>query len=589
MTSLSGPAAVGHAEADPVAAGQSAGATAERSAPAERSAAVTGDLNGAAGQAQAVAGMAEKDVGLAEQDGSRAARPAQEAAPAPRPAFDPGPAWMRYLPPTVALALALLGIATPSFWRDEAATIAAVRRPFGDLITMLGNVDAVHAAYYIMMWPIVHLVGTGEFVLRLPSAIAITVAAAAVAAIGRRLVSPMVGLLAGLMFCFLPAVTRYAQEARSYGLVIAAASIASYLLVRALGAERGRRRWLIAYGAGMAAMGILNIFALLLVPAHALTVALHYRRHAGEPGIRRLVLGWLVCVMTAVVATGPLLVLGWMQRGQISWLTVNKSATGPGTYLTIDGPILETFAVVAVLAVAGLLTFEAGWARWREFWPPAVLSLTLPWLMLPPVTLVAGSLITPMYTPRYILMCLPALAVLGGTALASLRRIARFAPPIALAAVLLAGLAAQLGQRSGSGHFDDIRAIDQIVAAHAKPGDVVLYTNPNAESFGAAYPYGLASLPDISVTRPAIQSGTLAGTTASLAMIRQRLAHARRVWVIEINRCVPVPEVLGASGSPVGPALLGLPFHQVQVWQEHADWLMLYTRGEGQFYPPQCP
>jgi len=486
--------------------------------------------------------------------------------------------------------LSLWGIWVPSFWRDEAATIAAVRRPFGDLITMLGNVDAVHAAYYIMMWPLVHLAGPGEFLLRLPSAIAITAAAVAVAAIGRRLVSPQVGLLAGLMFCILPAVTRYAQEARSYGMVIAAAAIASYLLARALEAAPGRRRrWLIAYGAGIAAMGMLNIFALLLVPAHAVTVALHYRRHAGEPGSRRLVVGWLACASASVLAASPLLVLGWMQRGQISWLTVNKSATGPGTYLTIDGPILETFAVVAVIAVTLLLSLEAGRARRHEFWPPAVLGLALPWLLLPPVTLVAGSLITPMYTPRYILMCLPALALVGGTALGSLRRITRFAPLVALAVIVLAGLSAQLAQRGGGGHFDDIRSIDQIVAAHAKPGDVVLYTNPNAESFGAAYSYGLASLPDISVTRPAIPSGTLAGTTASLATIRQRLAHASRVWVIEINRCVPVPEVLGASGSPVGPALLGLPFHQLQIWQEHADWLMLYTHGEGPFYPPQCP
>jgi mannosyltransferase len=549
-------------------------------------------MNGGGDQAQAVAGLVTKGAGaVGQQAPGEQAEPDDAGLEAARPpAFDPGPAWMRYLPPAVALALSLWGISTPSFWRDEAATIAAVRRPFADMLTMLGNVDAVHAAYYIMMWPLVHLFGTGEFLLRLPSAIAITVAAAAVAAITRRLVSPTAGLLAGLMFCFLPAVTRYAQEARSYGMVIAAAATASYLLVRALESAPGRRRrWLVAYGAGMAAMGMLNIFALLLVPAHAVTVALHYRRHAGQPGIRRLVAGWLACTVAAVLAASPLLVLGWMQRGQISWLTVNKSATGPGTYLTIDGPILETFAVVAVIAVAALLTFEAGRSRWHEFWPPSVLAIALPWLVLPPVTLVAGSLITPMYTPRYILMCLPALGVLGGTALGSLRRITRFAPPIALTAILLAGLSAQFAQRSGSGHFDDIRAIDQIVAANARPGDVVLYTNPNAESFGAAYSYGLASLPNISVTKPAISSGTLAGTTASLATIRTRLAHARRVWVIEINRCVPVPDVLSESGSPVGPAVLGLPFHQVQVWQEHADWLMLYTSGQGQFYPPQCP
>ena len=577
MTSLSGPAAVGQAEGDAVTAGQSAGTDPERSA------AVAADLTDRG--TDVADGAADRPGGAADRPGGAADRPG----PAGPRGYDAGPAWARLLPPAVALALSLWGIGTPSFWRDEAATIAAVRRPFGELITMLGNVDAVHAAYYIMMWPLVQLAGPGEFVTRLPSAIAITVATAAVAATGRRLVSPQVGLLAGLLFALLPAVTRYAQEARSYGMVIAVAAIASYLLVRAFGAEPGqRRRWLAAYGASMAVLGILNIFALLLIPAHAVTVALNYRQHAGEAGARRLAAGWLAGAVASVVASSPLLVLGWMQRGQISWLTVNKSATGYGTLMRIDGPILETFAVVAVIAVALLVTFEGGREVRRQAWPRQLAGLAVPWMFLPPLILLAGSLITPMYTPRYILMCLPAIALIGGAALAALRRMARIAGPAALAIVVLAGLSAQISQRGPAGHFDDIRSIDQIVAANARPGDVVLYLNPNAESFGAAYSYGLAKLPDISITTGAIPSGTLAGTSASLAVIRQRLARASRVWVVEINRCDPVPEVLAPSGSPVGYALLGLPFHQAQIWQEHTDWLVLYTRG-GEFYPPQCP
>src|SRR5712691_7899193 len=58
--------------------------------------------------------------------------------------YDRGPIWALLLPPLVGLALSLWAITTPSYWRDEAATIAAVRRPFPDLIHMLGNVDAVH-------------------------------------------------------------------------------------------------------------------------------------------------------------------------------------------------------------------------------------------------------------------------------------------------------------------------------------------------------------------------------------------------------------------------------------------------------------
>src|SRR5215472_17859279 len=139
--------------------------------------------------------------------------------------YDAGPAWARWLPPAVALLICLWGINKPSFWRDEAATIAAIRRPFGDLIKMLGNVDAVHGSYYLMMWPIEHVLGAGPVAMRLPSAIAAAVGALAVAATGRRLISPWAGMSAGLIYAVLPVVSMYGQEVRSYAMVMAVAAI----------------------------------------------------------------------------------------------------------------------------------------------------------------------------------------------------------------------------------------------------------------------------------------------------------------------------------------------------------------------------
>jgi mannosyltransferase len=330
-----------------------------------------------------------------------------------------------------------------------------------------------------------------------------------------------------------------------------------------------------AYGASLAAVGILNIFALLLIPAHAVTLVLECRRRAGGRESKRLLVGWLAAAAVSVIVASPLLVLGWSERGQISWLTVNKSSSGIGTLLTLDGSILVTFAVVAVIGIALVVGSETGRERLRKEWPRPLVDLTVPWLILPPVILLTGSLITPLYTSRYILMCLPALALIGGAAMTALGRVGG---PAALAVVLLAGLTAQLAQRAPAGHYDDIRSLDKVLVAQARPGDVVLYTNPNAESFGAAYPYGLDALRNIALRQAAIPSGTLAGTTVPLAVIRQRLAHVSRVWIVEINKEVLPPEVDGMSGSPLGPALVGLPFHRVKIWREHGDWLLFYAR-----------
>jgi len=503
---------------------------------------------------------------------------AESATSGPDPkGYQAGPAWARWLPSAVALLFSLWGITTPSYWRDEAATIAAVRRPLGDLIKMLGNVDAVHGAYYLMMWPLEHALGPGPLVMRLPSAVAAAVTAAALAAIGRRVISRWAGLAAGLFVAVLPVTSRYGEEARSYAMVVAAATIASYLLVRLLAAEpAARRRWLVGYGASIAALGILNIFGLLLVPAHAVTLALACRRDLRDPATRRLVIGWLAAITAGLAVASPLLVLGWLQRGQIAWLGVNTSSSGLNTLFALSGSFLVTTVALAAIVVALVLSTEQSRERRTAVWPGRLAELSLPWLVLPPAILLAASTVQPVYTSRYILICVPALALIGGAAVASY---GRFAGAIALAAVLIAGTTTQIGQRTYAGHYDDILALDQIVAASARPGDYVLYTNPNAESFGAAYSYGLGKLPNIALARGPVSSGTLGGTTAPLAQIRSRLRHARRVWVVEINSFVPDPQLLGLNGLPLSltPIMDGVPLQFNSYWHERGDYLILYT------------
>jgi mannosyltransferase len=493
-------------------------------------------------------------------------------------AYQPGPTWARWLPPVVAFLGCLWGITTPSYWRDEAATIAAIKRPLGDLIAMLGNVDAVHGAYYLMMWPIEHVLGSGELALRLPSAVAVAVGAAAVAAIARRLISPWAGLSAGLLYALLPVTSRYGQEARSYAMVMAVAAISSYLLIRVLGAEPARqRRWLAGYGASIAVLGILNIFGLLLVPAHAVTIAVYGRRGVRDPAVRRLAIGWLAAVAAGVVIAGPLLVLGWLQRDQIAWLSVNTSSSGLSTLYSLSGSYTVTTIVIAVIVVALVLSTEVGPDKRRAAWPVRLAEISLPWLIVPPLVLLVASTVQPVYTSRYILICIPALALIGGAAVASYSRIAG---AIALVVILVAGSTTQAGQRTLAGHYDDILALDQIVKAHARPGDVVLYTNPNSESFSAAYPFGLGQLPNIALKQGPIQSGTLAGRNAPIAQIRSRLQHAKRVWVVEINHLRTAPQLLGLNGLPLSatPVLKGLPLQYTTSWHRRLDYMVLFTR-----------
>jgi mannosyltransferase len=533
-------------------------------------------------------------------------RPAGETVGAAwrRPSQDGGgPLWMRAVPPAATLALMLWRITTPSYWRDEGATLEAVRRPFGALIRMLGHTDAVHGAYYMIIWVVVRLGGSGEFSTRLPSALAMAAAAAGVAGIGRRLVSPRAGLFAGLVFAALPEISWYGQDARSFAMVTALATTASYLLVRVLGAGGSRRGWLSAYGLALTCLGLVNIFGLTLIPAHGLTVALSLRRaKAGRPGgsrlgvsgpggsgpdgsppggpgpgvsrpgvsgpdgsraARTLVSGWLAAAGLATAVASPLFVLAWQQRAAEKWL----KTPGRGTLADLRDLVGPSALVSVILLIIGcgiLLSAVGRRGRIRAGWPAALPALCLPWLLLPPAVLLAGSLIQPVYTLRYVLFIVPAVALLAGPALAVLGRVAG---TIALALVLLIAVPAQLAARRPGAHGDNIRMADTIVAAARRPGDAVLYASTGARNMAAAYPDGLAALRNIALDRAPIPSGTLAGTYLPAPAVRRRLAGVRRVWVVEVSR---------EAGPQRLPLLQGLRFRIVRKWHVSDIWLMLY-------------
>ena len=511
-----------------------------------------------------------------------------------RPALTLRPAWLQAVPPLATFAVMVWGITGSSYWRDEAASLSAAERPLGNLIRMLGHVDAVHGAYYVIIWAVVRIGGAGELATRLPSALAMAVAAAAVTALGRRLVSPRAGLASGLVFAILPEVSWYGQEARSYAMVTALAAVASYLLVRAMRAAggageaaggAGAGRWLAGYGAALAALGVANLFGLLLIIPHALTVALAWRRAAPRAGSgdcrsagggadhgsaegraadrSSLALGWLAAAAAAVLLVSPLMALAWVQRGQLAWLSPAGLA-GLESLQLLVGTTAMTIAAGAVLACAVAFCVRRGRERRAAAWPRGLTGLAFPWLVLPPAILLAVSPVTPIYAFRYVMICTPAVALLLGTGLAALGRAAG-----ALAFVLIAalGLPLQLSIRSPGGHGDAILQADRIVAANMRPGDAVLEFKE--ENFAQAYPFGIHDLDNVAQARTRIASATLIGTFLPDPVVRQRLAQVSRVWVVEYGDRQPLP------------VLSGLRFRLVRAWQTSDIWLFLYAAESG--------
>ncbi|MFG2002443.1 glycosyltransferase family 39 protein [Spirillospora sp. NPDC048911] len=423
----------------------------------------------------------------------------------------------------MTLVIALAGIGAPSFWLDEAATISMTERSLPELGRAVHRLDLVHLAYYLIMKPWVALFGDGELAMRTPSALAMAAGAAGVVALGRRCGSDTTGLVAGICYASSVTVTRYAQEARPFAMVTAATVLATYLLVRALQEPEtdGRQRaWLAGYGVAVVLVGLLNVFGLLLLAAHVITLLW---TRAGSGFLRR----WLVATAAAVLVLAPFVVLSQTQKAQIASLQRPTSAMIWSLVRFMAGGerlILLLTALIVVAAIAG---------RVRPPQVPGLSELALPWLLFPPVFLLSASLLHPMFRTRYVLFCVPALALLVGAGLVALGRLWRPLTAVALAGVLAFTIPGQLEIRRQDERIDDLRAAADIVRDRAMPGDGVLFLARHQRWRTSAYADAYQGLTDLMMRKTPARAANLDGEDVTPAVLATRLCAVGRVWLMD--------------------------------------------------------
>lgn len=494
----------------------------------------------------------------------------------------PGPGWPSWLtvtaPSIIAFAVAEYGIARPSLWRDETYTIMAASRSPSQILALLRDSDAVHGAYYMCMHVVIAMFGRSETVVRTPSAVATAFSAGMVAALGIRLAAlsggrwpRTTGLLAGLLYAIAPMVTRYAQEARSYATVTGFVVMATYALVRAL--DGGGRRWWAGYAAAIAATGLFNMFGLLIVPAHAVTVLMIGRSRS----IRR----WAVAVTSAAVPLIPVAIGAYLQRNDTAWLSSpNWGEVGRLVRLSAGSGdmVVPVWALVVIAVCAGLANAD------RRL----TVAVGLPWLVLPPVILLVAAQLHPVYDIRYIVFCLPAVALLAADGLSwlatftaglatSIPAFAAWVPALAVAAIIaLAAVAPQHSLRTPWWRADNLRKVSWIVKAYERPGDAVLYITSHSRILGQAYPGPFRKLRDIALRTSPIASATLNGIEVRPAVLRRRFLTVKRVWVISGNGGERLPTV--RSGLDAEKLALIAGMRRLASWHAAKDLVLLYAR-----------
>ena len=447
-----------------------------------------------------------------------------------------------------AFLVSVIAIATPSVWYDEAATITSATRSWPQLWAELQTVDAVHAIYYAFMHLVFDVFGYSPFTLRLPSAIAIGVAAAFTVVLGRQLGRANLGIVGGLIFAVLPRTIWAGGEGRSYAITAALAVILTVALVHA-GRGEGRRPWVV-YGILVAVSCLVFMYLALIVLAHFVTIVIiAARRRQFAPALRR---PWLAAVASAGVIIAPFAFIMLAQKGQIAWIH-------PITWDTVTDVFVDQwFVSSSVFAVIGwtLLVLGAVTA-FRSRHRHEISAVLVPLIVVPIAVLVVVSAVAfPVYVPRYLAMCLPFVALLIAAGIPAIPwRPARLATVALIAVLAVSQLIALRAPEAKEGSawaevasVVDAEKTDDTAIVY---GNVQLHPTATARVVQYAYPDAFADTVDATVLTSAADSGRLWETRAELADSLDRIVGADQVLLITSNARDLIPSTT-ATLSTVG-------------------------------------
>jgi mannosyltransferase len=515
------------------------------------------------------------------------------------------------VPAVATAALGLYRIGVPMLWRDELATWSATSRTLPQLWAMVHHIDAVLGVYYLGLHLWMMVFGDSATAMRIPSVIAMTGAAAAVALTGRRLGGVGAGLAGGLVFALIPGVSRYAQEARPYAFAAFFAALSTLLLLRAV--ERPRwPRWG-GYALALAAAGVCNLIAFCVLTGHVVIVLAACWRRAAQAGdgtraararaalsdsqARPVLAGFCLSVVVAVVLDAPVIIEGHRQSlSQIGPQPVPSLANLIGLQGGLWPQLFSSWHVaiaVLVLAVASVVVAPRRAAPWF-----GLIGAAAPIVAVWVISHGPASY----WVVRYLLFTVPAWALSAGLGIAEIAgllrrpRLERFGPVPRLGYAVAAGLVVIVGV----GGIHDQQAIRQpeahnrwayplvvpnglpadyqgaaaVIAAHQRPGDGIVFqvSDQNHYQVDTAVAYYLSGKP---MPRPVFQAKTPA-QAATLQPVEcadparcLALAGTPRLWVVYVNHLVAGSYLDPFSAIPADEAaVLRAARYQVQARYE---------------------
>lgn len=360
---------------------------------------------------------------------------------------------------------------------DEAASWTFAKLPWHSFWKAMWDYEGNMTLYYLILRLWVHL-GDSQVILRSLSVLIGVATIPVVYLLGLRLFDRRAGMIAATLITVHAFHIRWSQEARGYAMAVFLISLSTLLLVSALKVGSSRRLW-IAYVLVSALACYSQMLAVLVLAAQWIWIL------ANGFSILRSRILVLASQLLLVAPVG--LYATFKNRGQLAWVPA----------LSFDG----FFDVVKLLAGAGG-TGPRGTAALMFFYGGLCLlavllgytsserstrlgtTLLLLWLLVPLGVITVVSAVKPLLVDRFVLMCLPAILLLAGSAIDSMLkwgRMGQWVGAFACFAVLSLSLYASRAQyRTAANLIDNHKAMTRYILSEQQLGDAAIFYTPAA-------------------------------------------------------------------------------------------------------------
>ncbi|HEX9132328.1 MAG TPA: glycosyltransferase family 39 protein [Ktedonobacteraceae bacterium] len=364
----------------------------------------------------------------------------------------------------IALAFNLYRLGTPSIWFDEAFSVELARQPLPQLWRIIWGPEPNMELYYLFLHFWSGLTGflglhPTEFVVRFPSAIFAALSSVMVFLLGRRFLGLTAAIVGAGIYILNNLQLTYAQQTRAYSLQLLLICIAWYALFVILSQQPHHKRWWACYIAATTLAIYAHLFTLVILLTQLCAFAgLLILPGAWRAAARKQLPAFIISLVCTGLLSIPMLLVS-LHGPKTGWLPIPHLRDIYNLFVIISAN--SSIYMLILLACCAFGVFVAVFARLpkaaraTQASPPGLNSTPAPtrtmlsrlevafallcWVVVPVVfSYIVSHGSTRLFSTRYLVTILPALFLLVGLGVASLRwRAAQVALALALFAIAL--------------------------------------------------------------------------------------------------------------------------------------------------------